>query len=598
MSKSRLDRLTLVKRHLSSLQSKNVVHIESVFLVHGPNEDETKTPCKCCGSLYARVVERRPGPSLLIDLQTGDRVNRPTDPEKAAVFDDTAKKVKTYTIPFRCYAKQLDILFDKHKVVGVFGGNRSGKSAVGVTWMALQWLIRGGRNADFWLVAHNREQTHTLMNKLILGEYTNTWMPPVLPLNSEGSPLLATYWPESLQQRNQYVQLVDGSRFVLHHASKRGGNLKGKPAQAILLDEGTEVQHRENWTVLIARLLESGGQLMTTTTPMPGHWLREEVVEPVDSGEAKHVTYYNLSQVDNPWLPQDEVKMMSDIVKDRATYEREVMGQWASSKGRLYQYFDPDVHVVLGDGYSVEGMVEGARNVTAKAQLSFWSGKNPYAGVVMPKNPDYVAGQDFNVRNMAVVIAQVIEFEDGTRGLFVVDEVILMHASAYKMRRFLSHKRAKLYSYRRCYPEVPIACDPNGAYYSVSQVGSDRYSTTDVREMVECGFDCRPCRTNPKTGKPQAPPIHDRVSLVQRMFRECRLLIASRCTELVKCLLAQEDNGAGRPVKVPGRYSDRISGPIDALGYLVWALFSSDVVKKGKGFVPLDDRRPPWLSLH
>jgi len=559
------------------------VWLRSVIYVHEAND--TGKPCPCCRSPYAIVAEKRDDIEVIIDLTTGRRINRTGNVEQ---FDALKRRCTEIPIILRCSRKQLPLLLDdEHKVIGALGGNRSGKTTIGIYWFARQWMRKGGRNAQFWLVAHQRQQTHVLLEKLLLGEFSAVDSPPVLPLDGADNPLLATRWPTTIMSPDQVIHMIDGSRIHLKHASKKGGNLKGKAVQAILLDEATEVAHKENWTILLARLTESRGSMFVPTTPMGGHWLKEELVDRVDAG-AENITYTALSQVDNPWLPQDEVARLIATIGDERTVRREIHGEWITNRGQLWKHFDSDRHVLDGDSYNVEDYVEGAKNVTKIAQMKVWRGRNPYTQRAMHRNPRYVAGQDFNTDFMNMVIGQVFEFQDGRRGLFIADEVVLRNATSSKMAIWVREMRAKR-TRMRCYPDVPISCDATGAYYSVHQVSSSRGSSTDAKDMSRGGFDCRPCRVNPKTRKPQNPPIHDRVSLMHKLFREGRLLIHSRAADLIKALLGQEDDGRGRPVKKSNTASDRLSGPTDACGYLVWPLFSSEYETRGRGYDPGDD---------
>lgn len=581
-------RSTQAARLAATAGRPRFVHLAAEIWVH--DENDTGERCPCCGSEYAAVAEKIRDAEAVIDLETGRRVNREGTHEQVETFDAFAAQVHQIPVIFRCSRKQLPLLLDEdHKVIAAVGSARSGKTTVGVYWLARQWIKNGGRGAQFWLVAHQRQQTHTLMEKLLLGEFAAGETPPVLPLDAAGRPMFAKRWPTTVMSPDQTIEMIDGSKIMLKHASKKGGNLKGKAVQAILLDEATEVAHRENWTILLSRLTGSKGSMFVSTTPLRGHWLKEELIDRVDAKMVSTMVYTEFSMVDNPWLPQDEVQRLIETIGDELTIMEEIHGKWISGQGSLWKHFDSDRHVVDGDSYDVADYIEGAKNVTKIAQMKFWRGRNPYTQRSMSKNPSYVAGQDFNTDYMNVVVAQIFEFADGRRGLFVVDEVVLRNATSSKMARWIGEMRERR-TRMRCYPNVPIACDATGAYYSVHQVSSSRGSSTDAKDMALGGFDCRPCRVNPKTKKPQNPPVHDRVSLMHKLFREGRLIIHSRCADLIKSLQTQADDGRGRPVKKSNTASDRLSGPTDACGYLVWPLFSSEYETRGRGYVGEEKR--------
>jgi hypothetical protein len=370
------------------------------------------------------------------------------------------------------------------------------------------------------------------------------------------------------------VDLVDGSRITLHHARYDGRAFRGKAVQSILFDEATAVSKRENWTILMMRLTESRGQMFVSTTPLPGHWMKDEIVDRTDEA-ASDIHQRSLSQTENPWVPQDEVDRQIRLINDDRRVAIEVHGLWLTNKGGLWKHFDDVRHVLDGDSYDVTDYLEGVENVTKQVIGRVWAGRNPYTSQVMAKNLDYIAGQDFNTDFMNVVIAQAFLTMGGKLGLFVVDEVVLREATASRMAGWLMEERGRR-TRMRSYPRVPISCDATGAYYSVSHVASDKYAATDALYMSRGGFDCRPCRHGGKNRSPQNPAIHDSVSLVQAMLREGRLFIHSRCRDLLNGIRNQEDDGRGRPVKVSGTRTDRLSGPVDALRYLVWPIFSSE----------------------
>jgi hypothetical protein len=68
------------------------------------------------------------------------------------------------------------------------------------------------------------------------------------------------------------------------------------------------------------------------------------------------------------------------------------------------------------------------------------------------------------------------------------------------------------------------------------------------------------------------PNTFDSHLLTHRLLREGRLHISQRCDKLIDAFMQQEDDGGGvEPIKVSGTRSDRISSPMDALRYALWA---------------------------
>ncbi len=109
--------------------------------------------CFCCGSRVCSVVERWPDLSIYIDRITGKRVKpERLTPEQRAKVEAAAEHVH---IPIRVSRPQLPLLYssDGRKDL-ISGGIRGGKSQVCAYAFTREWLLRGGKGANFWLVAH------------------------------------------------------------------------------------------------------------------------------------------------------------------------------------------------------------------------------------------------------------------------------------------------------------------------------------------------------------------------------------------------------------------------------------------------------------
>ena len=73
------------------------------------------------------------------------------------------------------------------------------------------------------------------------------------------------------------------------------------------------------------------------------------------------------------------------------------------------------------------------------------------------------------------------------------------------------------------------------------------------------------------------PRVIDSLNLCHRLFRQDRIIIASRVRPLINALDTQEARPDGGIAKVSGKASDRLSAATDALRYLVWAIFYKEL---------------------
>lgn len=546
-----------------------ILRIVTRILIHG-RARKGDPPCWCCGSTQARIVEEREDLDLLIDRVTGERRLRSQIKDQAA-YDAIASLAKQVVIPLRCHRHQLKLLLDtKHKIVAALGGNRSGKTTVGVYWLVRMWMLKGGRGATFWWVSPQRAQTMIGVAKLAKGEYSDRPQPPAFPAE------LVASAPETERSSDQRIVLIDGSSIALMHASRpTGSNLKGKNVQAIMVDELCEVAHRPNWTVMIARLMDSGGSIFAATTPKGGHWAKEEIVD--NQKTSKDIAVESLSVRDNPWIPKLEVERTIKACRDENEVRREIDGQWVSDTGNLWIHFHLQNHTVDDPSFN---MLRDRQDITAQACRSHWRGGNPYVRGLRTTDAKYVMGQDFNVSPMSTVVGKVFgdPAKPETWGIYILDEVQSWNSDAWKHGNWL--KSDKVRAGRVSYANSPISCDSTSCYTTSQIRGSSVHASSDAKVLADLGFDARACWLSDK-GYPQNPRLLDSISLMHKLMREDRILVhGTRCPQLLRALSEQQVRANGLPEKVSHTASDKLSGPIDALRYLCWSLFADQFLDR------------------
>lgn len=541
-------------------------------------------PCKC-GSRDAVRTEIRPHLEVLIDRVTG--VRRVKRPHNAEHFDRVAAKAQRIEMPIRCYEEQLHAIIDRtHKVIGAFGGNRSGKSSAAVEFIGDQWAEYGGRGETFWWVSPTRDMTQIGVDKLVRGERTNRFVRPLFPKE------LVRYFPKSELAKPQAIVLIDGSQIPLKYAGKKGGNLKGRTARAIVLDEGAEVQHQINWTILLNRTMESGGQLLTSTTPVAGHWLKEladqgipyHAITPEHEAEGIERVTVTLSCLRNPWINQREVErsIKAQGGKDDPRVKREVFGLWVAEGNILWRHWSPAVHMIEGIGDVPHDF--GYVNVTRIATRHF-----------LPPGArcDFIGGWDCNDYPQSLVLAYVVVREGEDQGdpmnwtLLVVTEIV-RPASIIEWGKFLATRaakeRGKVDSWIR---GLPIVADANTIYPETRVNTKGQGADADV--LRGHGFVVVPPAWNQakldKPATPRNPWIRERVKQLHHLMHERRIRIHGDCRKLIEAIEGQICDERGMPLKESGKASDRLSGPADALGYLAYRIWHGADASGGGGKV-------------
>ena len=525
-----------------------LLHVKTTFEVY-ERDPNTHT---------ATLIDTRPDLDLLIDPSDGTRVLRSEagDPDEWDALADGAKLIH---VPITCYPKQEEIIADAHsRVVGIVSGSRAGKTHSMSLRLFRRWMLRGGKDREFWWVAPNWAQTEIGITKLCLGDGRSN---PVFP---DG---LVRYFPKDYHQTKQYVELIDGTKIKLFQASRKGGNLKGYAPVDIFVDEGAEIAHRENWTVMVNRLTTHNGTITMATTPVAGHWSRADIVTRAQYSD--NVSHYSLSIFDNPWEHPDTIEELIESLGGHhdPVVRREFYGEWLASSAALWPDWAPEHHLVQDhEIWTIEALAaagfipEHYVDVTDRVAADFWRGS---------RGADVIIGQDFNIWPCSSVVARAFgdPRDRDTWGLFFFDEV-LTRGSIQNHCDVLNQR----------YPGAPVSCDSTGALPGTHPNQGATGSSTNRLEMERAGFIAKAC--NAVRGKVSNPRQIDSLNICYRLLRRNRVMVHQRCAKLCEALDTQERDWDGRIAKVAGSKSDRISGPTDAARYLIWPLFKHELKNK------------------
>lgn len=574
------------KRDLDRLYEaaqNKLVWIHRPLLIHDRAEPGNKKRCPCCRSRLAKIAETRQHIDVLINPITGARKVLSAVQDRAA-FERLAKRAVRVYMPRRVSHKQLAAMECSAPILGIFGGVRGGKSEFLKDTIGDEALIHGGKGVQVWWVAPTLEKTEIGLRKLVHGEsvgkgHTKRFAPPLFP------PEVVRYIPPSPKSDNKFIELIDGTRICFKYGSRKGGNLKGEPPVFVGMDEGCEIEKRENYQQALDRLLEADGRLLISTTPVAGHWLKEEVYDPgchVNDYDGRTHAWTHITAYDNPWVSKQAIDNEIKKLNDPQRVRREIMGEWVGSGPLLWAHFDEAKHVVEFEGPARDwGLVD----VTAEATKHFLLGAT---------NSRY-GGMDFDINPMsfaAITIAcppSFVSYYEDAYGRRVVDmtktdptKFIFIQWDELVERCPTVHALCDRLN-ERGFNGTAIACDPSGAQYTPYRMshGVD-VSSTHTKELTSKGFPAKACHIS-DNGNPKQPPVLDRCNVAHKLMREMvtdaegkqwpRFMIHRRCKKTIDSLRTQESDEYGKPIKEPGTESDRLSGPTDAMTYGMWPVF-------------------------
>lgn|GEM_PF-4293689 len=584
------------------LLRKEMVLIDRPIILHREKDDGTRCDCGCNNWTGKAFEGERPHIQLLINRWTGVRRLRAyTPPEHLDAFDALAEEAERIYLPLRSFEEQLEPILDRtHKVIAVFGGQRGGKTTVPVQRCVDTWCLMGGPSRPIWWVAPKQDKTQIAVRRLVTtGEGD---LAPVFP------PELVHSWPKNHLVGDQSIRLFDGSQIALKYG--KASNLVGDPAVELIADEVVRIDDESAFETMVGRLTDFRGQLVTSSTPGDeGHWAEEKILRrcktyiyfrdhPEHDGESKWVTT-TLDAWKNPFVPTSEADAAIEGKEDDPQVLREWKGLWVGSGPRVWRHFrespDPDsavCHVRSGPFRDVDNDHWKLVNVTPSVARKHWQGSTVTFR--------YTAGLDINLFPSHLMVAQVAvpkgldETKWENQILFVLDEVV-RNGTSWEVAKFLAedaHRVNRFPSWEaNPYRALPIACDPSGAHRN-QHPSHGLHGKSHAWAFNQHGHDCRTANPHYVDGKMVSRAISrfDYVSLLHLLMLEKvvapdgtvwpRLVVhAERCPVLLNSLKTQQADHRGLPLKKPGKASDKLCGPTEAVAYLAWALWRDVYVR-------------------
>lgn len=598
MRSRELERLNAANRE--RLARPRWMRLRAEALIHERVEQAPGAPCPCCRSVDAEIVERVPLADLVVDLYTGERYT----PEAVApdVWDDLCAGAETHDIPMRCSRRQAALLLDEtDRHLFASGGNRAGKTAIGLYWLALQWLRYGGRERRLWLVASTTPKAFRLLEKLFKG--TGGKSPPILP-----SALIASA-PETHRAGNLITTLVDGSLIDLKPFNGDPGaeRAKSDPIIAALVDEAAHLPTADWLVALRGRCVDMLGRLFFASTPRPGSWVRDIVDKALEyqrldekddrkrSGEHEGAAWHfePFPMEENPWIP------LANIERDKKTLDmskpenqRDFGGLWVANEGLCWQDFEVERHRVAWEQRDMARVppellaragAAGHVSITADISRRLCGRTNPHYRMAKASNGRFILGQDVNVNPLSTCIVQVTAPSDAKANpekwhYWVVDTVSSPHSTSYAhAERLVSTEIARTLDQMGAGSPLKgcgVICDATAISRDPTSARSN-HSGSIAETFGRVGFDVRAPMYRPSANGPghRNPPRSDRFTLIHRLLAEGRLHVFSRCGDLLNAFETQlaEPDGVCPIDSRRGKW-DIIMGPMDAMSYAVYAI--------------------------
>lgn len=263
--------------------------------------------------------------------------------EYDAVLQELEKLTKDDPWDYRPHDKQLKFHQNDKYIRAIFGGNRTGKTEAG-TMEA--WYHASG-DYPSWYPAKHKFPSAT-KGRIIITDYKTGGK------NMEEK--LKKWFPAERTKIKKFMGHIE-SIYVTH---KTGGTSVIDVLtheQADMVFEGwsghwawfDEPPPREKYVATTRGLIDYGGFLWMTLTPISEPWLYDEVVTRED-GLAWYIT---VDINDNPYLTEEYIKNFAASLSEDEK-EARLRGNFRHLAGRVYKDFQEDIHVIPAEKANID----------------------------------------------------------------------------------------------------------------------------------------------------------------------------------------------------------------------------------------------------
>ena len=412
---------------------------------------------------------------------------------------------------------QVDILMSKAKVKVLLQGRQSGKTTTLRTLLYKKALEHSG--CEILVVAVTHKQVKE-----------NLWR----PLIESNAPLFPKELIKKINKTELSVELINGSRIVFS-GTEAVDNLLGRTLDYLIMDEFQSIDEKV-FMLLQPMIAARNGDIVIAGTVRGYNHMWEfywkgakENPERLPNWRSWKVTTANSG---TPAGRPESIQAAKAALSSQQ-FAQEYECNPAAMKGAVYSSFDTTLN-----------------NSTLQ----------------LDKNLPLHIGCDFNVGKMCWVIGQRIITDEilpsgqrkRTEHLHIIEELMVENTNTQAMCNVFAAKYAPWKGRWIAYP------DASGSSNKTSAVKN----STDHSIMRQAGFTLQVHSKNPE--------INDRVNSVNAKLCNANgdrfiYVNTKNCPELVKSLVGQAYDRSGKPEKKPGEQD--LSGPVDALGYLVHYLY-------------------------
>jgi len=232
---------------------------------------------------------------------------------------------------------QQGFVDSKSKVRCVFGGNRSGKTAIGVydCLTAAQGLhpVRSKTNPPPVHMNYLAPSYEDGINAVILKKF------------KEMTPrqwLKGGTWSDGYSIKGRQLMFANGSTVRFFSYEQDPNKMGGTDLDGAYLDEHAP---KDVFMEMLARTVDRNGWIVLTMTPEAGiTWEFEELIEKADRDD--NIAYWFFSTYDNPHLQREGIQQLENLILDERLKEAKLYGRFVALSGLVYPQFNKGIHVI------------------------------------------------------------------------------------------------------------------------------------------------------------------------------------------------------------------------------------------------------------
>jgi phage terminase large subunit-like protein len=425
---------------------------------------------------------------------------------------------------FHPHSKQHDLMLQKVPLKAFLGGNRSGKTTVGIVDDLIQAI---DRDACPDHLKQYKRWDPPFYCRITTPDFTSTMEGVVFQKLREWAPraqLVGGAWDKAYDKQNRLLRFANGSWFQFMTYEQDLDKFGGAALHRCHYDEEPPRAIR---TECLFRLIDYGGEELFTMTPLLGmSWMFTEIWEPWEKGELSdgHVTTVDMD--DNPYLDATtKQRVLGGLSEEERKARKE--GRFVHFGGLIYSEFSREKHV-RPEILEPQGMEDDEHEL---------AGQTIYVGI------------DPGQRFMAAVVFCAVDHEGR---ITVFDEIAMQGATAREVAAEIRLRCARW----RVEPRMFII-DP-AAQNRLHQTGR-----SDQMEYADAGIYAVPGQNAVRAG----------INRVKTYLQTDALTVCANCDELLTEFrryrwATPKTRGDDDPAEKPIKKDDHL---LDALRYVIMA---------------------------